>query len=134
MVVAPGITWPQHDPEARQAVAASGPKNKASVIHRQTWLVEQYQGGKSMIVVGFDAIRLGRHEAFKGMRFASSPQARWSFGKKGAKFSDEAVLQSADRLYHRGQPFGTTTIAATPFETAISATRLSVLDRENICR
>ena len=99
LVVAPGVTWPQHKPEARQAIVADWTEKQAERDQqRQTWLIQQYQNGKSMIIAGFDGVRLGTHEAFKGLKFSTSPQARWSFGKKGAKFSDEPVLQSSDRI------------------------------------
>ena len=93
------MTWPQHDPEARQGVPAAWTSQQAERDQqRVAWMIDQYQSGRHLITVGFDSLRLGRDAVFAGMQFASSPQAIWSFGKQGAKHSKQSVTQSADRL------------------------------------
>lgn len=61
------------------------------------WLLRREAAGHSLIVFGFDSLLLGNDPRFKGMKFASSDQAVWSF-KGGASYSNEPVLLSGPKL------------------------------------
>lgn len=100
VVVAPGGLWPEHKPDARQGekaewIEAQAEKDRA----RLDWISSQLDGGAEGILVGLDALRLGRTAPFKGKKFATTRQAQWSFGKEGGKFSSEPFLKSDERLW-----------------------------------
>jgi len=100
VVVAPGGLWPEKKDDARQGETADwigeqAKKDKA----RQAWILAQLEGGSELILVGLDALRIGREPAFKGMKFSITRQAQWSFGKTGGKFSTEPFTRSTDKIW-----------------------------------
>ncbi len=100
IVLAPGGLWPEKDLKARQGDTADWIEEQAERDQtRLDWLLDQYDAGAELILVGLDAKRVGKQERFKGQKFASTRQAQWSFGKAGGKFSGEAFLKSGERLW-----------------------------------
>jgi protease I len=101
VIVAPGGVWPMHDPRARQAeqpdwIRHQGERDR----QRIEWIIARYKEGATLITVGFDSLRIGRHAEFNGVAFAASDQTVWSFRRgEGGRYSNEPVLKSADRLY-----------------------------------
>ncbi|TVR11544.1 MAG: hypothetical protein EA401_10695 [Planctomycetota bacterium] len=102
LIVAPGGFWPMADSRARQT------DDPPAWLHEQEqrdqarikWLQERYADGDTLVLIGMDALRVGRgNEAFAGLRFASSQQTRWGFGRNGARFSSDPARKSAERLF-----------------------------------
>ncbi len=99
-VVAPGGLWPEKKDDARQGETAEWIGEQAKKDEaRQAWILAQLEGGSELILVGLDALRLGRQPRFKGSKFSSTRQAQWSFGKAGGKFSTEPFTHSTDKIW-----------------------------------
>jgi protease I len=98
VVVAPGGLWPT-EAAARQAEQLEWveEQGKRDAI-RLAWLMTRYDAGATLVTVGFDSLRVGRQERFKGMKFAAPDQCVWSFGKAGGRYGGEPVMDSAERL------------------------------------
>lgn len=82
VIVAPGGLWP---------------KEMSNTDARIDWLLERYDAGATIVAFGFDSLYIGQRERFKGAGFATSAQARWSFGGAG-KYSDAPAVATAERL------------------------------------
>ncbi|GEM_PF-277560 len=99
IIVAPGFFWPRHNPKARQAIQPEWViKQEEQHRIREEWLLRSHGQGARLLLVGQDALWIGRRADFKGKRFASTPQVRWSFGKKGGKFSSEPIHATTERM------------------------------------
>lgn len=99
ILVAPGGQWPEHQPDARQAEIPDWIADQAvRDATRITWLLNQYEAGHTLLLFGFDSLRVGRNEQFKGMRFATTDQAVWSFGREGGRYAKEEVKRTGPRL------------------------------------
>lgn len=99
IIAAPGSFWPAKTAKARQAeqpawLEAQAEKDQA----RLGWMLERYDRGATLLLFGTDSLQVGRLERFKGRKFATTDQARWSFGKSGGKFSGDPARLSAERL------------------------------------
>ena len=100
-IIAPGGFWATADAGARQAddappwVEERGQRDQ----ERIAWLIERHDAGDTLVLFGLDALRLGRNQRFDGLRFATSTQVRWGFGRGAARFSDDPARRSADRLF-----------------------------------
>lgn len=100
VVVAPGGLWPQKSPNARQGETADWIEGQAEKdAARQGWILEQLDAGAELVLVGLDALRLGRDPRFKGQKFSSTRQAQWSFGKTGGRFSTDPFTRSAEKIW-----------------------------------
>lgn len=98
VILAPGGLWPERA-VARQAVQPEWVIASASLDEdRVAWLVQGHAAGHRLVTVGFDSLRVGRHPAFKGCRFAASPQTVWSFGKTGGVYAREGAVEGGSRL------------------------------------
>ncbi len=99
VIVAPGFFWPQKNPRARQAEQPDWIEaREARDAARQDWLLAARERGNWLVLVGQDALRIGRTEAFEGTRFAASEQMLWSFGRAGARYTPDPATLSAPRL------------------------------------
>lgn len=102
IIVAPGGFWPMADSRARQAAEPPSwlEQRDQRDQARIGWLTERYHSGDTLVLMGMDALRVGRgNEVFAGLGFASSPQTRWGFGRDGASFSSDTARRSAERLF-----------------------------------
>lgn len=94
VVVLPGGVYPEANARARQADQPSWVTSELAArdAARKAWVLDHLDRGGRVLAVGLDSLRLGRGEArFAGQRFASTTQARWSFGKEGAGFIDATI-------------------------------------------
>jgi protease I len=103
IVVATGGLWPQKA-AARQATQPAWIEQQDQADQKHLgWLLGRLNAGNTLAVLGFDSLRLGRHESFKGKKFACSDQAVWSFGKDGGSYTGEpAVLTDAKLVTGKG--------------------------------
>ena len=100
IVVAPGGLWVERMKDSRQAdqadwIADQEKRDKTRIA----WMLDQHKAGAELVLVGLDALRVGRLADFKGLSFSSTQQVQWSFGKKGGKYSRESFQLSAERLW-----------------------------------
>ncbi|MGC9454695.1 MAG: DJ-1/PfpI family protein [Phycisphaerae bacterium] len=79
------------------AVGGLWPEEYSNIDQRVDWLLDRYDAGATIVAVGFDSLYLGRQERFKGRKFATSAQARWSFQGAGG-YTDVEVAETAERL------------------------------------
>ncbi|MCC5847792.1 MAG: DJ-1/PfpI family protein [Verrucomicrobia bacterium] len=99
LVVAPGFFWPRLNPGARQTEQPEWlHEQEARDLARIEWLLSTRENGSTLFLTGMDALRVGRMEAFHGTRFSSSEQTVWSFGRDGARYIEDPVTLSAERL------------------------------------
>ena len=99
-VVAPGGLWPEKLEKVRQGESADWMEEQRKKDQaRQEWILSRLDAGSDVILVGLDALRIGRLPRFKGSSFSSTLQAQWSFGKTGGIFSKDPFTQSGDTLW-----------------------------------
>lgn len=99
IIIAPGGVWPSKDEKARQAKQPAWIDDQhARDTQRLNWLLEQHAAGHTLVLFGFDSLRVGAREQFAGKRFASSEQAVWSFPKGTATFDKALAIKSDERL------------------------------------
>jgi len=98
-IVAPGRFWPEKR-EARQSVQPDWIEQQAvDDDARRQFLLTRHQEGDTLVLIGLDALRIGRMPQFQGAKFSTTIQARWSFGREGGRFSHDAARESVDRLF-----------------------------------
>ncbi len=99
IIAAPGSFWPAKTDKARQAEQPAWLDGQAEKDQaRRNWMLEKYDRGATLLLFGTDSLQIGRQERFKGKKFSTTEQARWSFGKSGGKFSGDPARLSAERL------------------------------------
>ena len=100
LIVLPGGHYPEYRENARQGEQADWlAQQDERDQRRQAWLQQQWENGARFVAVGSDSWLLTRNnKAFSGLQVSSSSQLRWSFHGDGARFSNDTVLQSHDRL------------------------------------
>ncbi|MFP3938485.1 MAG: DJ-1/PfpI family protein, partial [Phycisphaerae bacterium] len=79
------------------AVGGLWPEKYANTEQRIDWLLNSYDEGATIVAFGFDSLYLGRRERFKGKKFATSAQARWSFQGAGG-YTNAGVTRTDERL------------------------------------
>jgi protease I len=82
VLVAPGGLWPEQHSDTDRRV---------------DWLLARHAEGATLVAFGFDSLYIGRREALKSKRFATTAQARWAFQRAG-KYTDEPAVVTAERL------------------------------------
>ncbi len=99
VIILPGGLWPERA-AARQATQPKWvEQQEAADRKRMAWVLARHESGATLLAVGLDSLRLGRGRGqFRGKRFACSPQAAWSFGRGGGRYSPEPVLATAERI------------------------------------
>ncbi|MFW5840806.1 MAG: hypothetical protein ACOCZE_09515, partial [Planctomycetota bacterium] len=99
LIVAPGSYWPEKTNKARQAEQPAWVDVQGkSDSQRLEWMMARYDKGATLMTFGLDSLIVGKQPRFKGQGFATTEQARWSFGKGGGKYDGEMARKSADRL------------------------------------
>lgn len=105
LIVAPGFFWPQKNEQARQAVQPAWIEDQEKAdAAREAWLLRQREAGATLLLVGLDALRIGRQPQFHGAKFATSEQAVWSFPKEGGVYTHDPFCQTAERLFTASGP------------------------------
>jgi protease I len=99
VVVLPGGVWPEKA-AARQATQPEWIEQQdAADRKRMAWVLGRHGSGATLVAAGLDSLRLGRgRREFRGKRFACTPQAAWSFGRGGGRYSDLAAVATAERV------------------------------------